>query len=79
MYWSESGNDKDDDEDEEFWYYRRPVSKDIEINSYALLTYTCMGKTSEGIPILKWLSGQQNSLGGYGSTQVIFYCVLANI
>ena len=45
-------------------------SKDIEITSYALLTYVYRKDVLSIIPVLKWLSSQQNSLGGYDNTQV---------
>lgn len=43
---------------------------DIEMTSYALLTYAVNNNFAEGIPIMKWVTNQRNSYGGFGSTQV---------
>lgn len=44
----------------------------IEITSYMLLTYITIGEArlADVIKITKWLKTQQNSFGGYHSTQV---------
>ncbi|XP_077018359.1 CD109 antigen [Tamandua tetradactyla] len=47
----------------------QPSSLDIEIAAYALLSHFLQLRVSEGIPIMKWLSRQRNSLGGFASTQ----------
>lgn len=57
------------------WWYNRPRSADTETTAYALLTKLIMVKNdntriSEGLPIVRWLSTQRNSYGGFGSTQV---------
>jgi len=50
------------------WYGKtRPL--DIEMTSYALLTYVERGRTTEALPILRWLMRQRNSQGGFQSTQ----------
>ncbi|ESO98777.1 hypothetical protein LOTGIDRAFT_231165 [Lottia gigantea] len=55
-------------------YYWNPPHKqsspvNIETAAYILLTYSKMGEKEKGIPIMKWLLSQQNSNGGYSSTQ----------
>ncbi|ESO98771.1 hypothetical protein LOTGIDRAFT_158717 [Lottia gigantea] len=55
-------------------YYWNPPHKqsspvNIETAAYVLLTYSKMGEIAKGIPIMKWLLSQQNSNGGYSSTQ----------
>ncbi|XP_008065500.1 CD109 antigen [Carlito syrichta] len=47
----------------------QPRSLDIEIAAYALLSYLLQFRVSEGIPVMRWLSRQRNSLGGFASTQ----------
>ncbi|XP_013402650.1 C3 and PZP-like alpha-2-macroglobulin domain-containing protein 8 [Lingula anatina] len=48
---------------------RAVSSAEIEMASYALLTYTAQGDIATALPIVKWLSRQRNSLGGFSSTQ----------
>lgn len=48
----------------------QPRSLDIEVAAYALLSHFLQFQASEGIPIMRWLSRQRNSLGGFASTQV---------
>ncbi|XP_012327244.2 CD109 antigen [Aotus nancymaae] len=47
----------------------QPRSLDIEVAAYALLSHFLQFQASEGIPIMRWLSRQRNSLGGFASTQ----------
>ncbi|XP_052786009.1 CD109 antigen-like [Mya arenaria] len=47
----------------------RAPSRDIEATSYALLTYTELGKLSEGRKVVNWLVSQRNPSGGFASTQ----------
>ncbi|XP_028642176.1 CD109 antigen [Grammomys surdaster] len=62
--------------DTQFWLSSGPTlfgswqarSVDIEIAAYALLAHT-LHRVSEGIPIMRWLIRQRNSLGGFVSTQ----------
>ncbi|CAH6780196.1 Cd109 [Phodopus roborovskii] len=46
----------------------QPRSLDIEVAAYALLSHL-QHHVSEGIPVMRWLSRQRNSLGGFASTQ----------
>ncbi|KAL5011374.1 hypothetical protein ScPMuIL_009925 [Solemya velum] len=45
----------------------RPI--DIEITSYALLTYARLKDFTNGWPLLTWIVSQRNSNGGFASTQ----------
>uniref|UniRef100_A0A0P6J8B7 CD109 antigen n=1 Tax=Heterocephalus glaber TaxID=10181 RepID=A0A0P6J8B7_HETGA len=47
----------------------QPRSLDIEVAAYALLSHFLQLQASQGIPIMRWLSRQRNSLGGFASTQ----------
>lgn len=47
----------------------QPSSLDIEVAAYTLLAHFLQNQVSEGIPIMRWLSRQRNSLGGFASTQ----------
>ena len=51
---------------------------DIEMTSYALLIHAVNNDFAGGMPIMKWITGQRNSNGGFASTQVgILTCLLA--
>lgn len=65
-------------EDETVWY--RPQSADVETSAYALLTVLEMessvsAKIAAALPIVRWLSKQRNSRGGFGSTQVLIIII----
>ncbi|RVE56091.1 hypothetical protein OJAV_G00232690 [Oryzias javanicus] len=47
----------------------QPRSADIEIMSYLLMSLHKLNHISEGRGLMRWLSQQRNSMGGYGSTQ----------
>ncbi|KAI1728660.1 a-macroglobulin complement component domain-containing protein [Ditylenchus destructor] len=51
----------------QYFYQSQPV--DIEVTSYALLNYMQLADTEKGLPIVRWLTSQRNSLGGFSSTQ----------
>nr|KAG5689528.1 hypothetical protein BaRGS_008903 [Batillaria attramentaria] len=54
------------------YYWQRPYSgsaSDVEITSYALLTYAASRNYVDGLGVMNWLASQRNSLGGYYSTQ----------
>ncbi|KAK9304587.1 hypothetical protein QLX08_004027 [Tetragonisca angustula] len=63
------------------WYYSLPRSVDVEMTSYALLTYLRRNLVADSIPIMKWLVQQRNAEGGFASTQdtVIGIQALANL
>ncbi|XP_035739692.1 CD109 antigen-like isoform X1 [Vespa mandarinia] len=50
-------------------WHSLPSSVDVEMTSYALLTYLRRNLVAESIPIMKWLVKQRNSEGGFASTQ----------
>lgn len=43
---------------------------DIEMTAYALLMMAAKGDFTSGMPIMKWITSQRNSNGGFSSTQV---------
>ncbi|CAL1532269.1 unnamed protein product [Lymnaea stagnalis] len=45
----------------------RPI--DILITSYAILTYTQLGRIDEALPAVRWLTTQRNAQGGFSSSQ----------
>ncbi|XP_010639505.1 CD109 antigen [Fukomys damarensis] len=47
----------------------QPRSLDIEVAAYALLSHFLQLQAPQGTPIMRWLSRQRNSLGGFASTQ----------
>lgn len=47
----------------------QPPSVNVEITSYALLSYIKAGRVIDGLPIMRWLLSQQSSTGGFSSTQ----------
>lgn len=49
--------------------YTRLPSKDVEMTAYALLAHVARKKTADAYPIVKWLSNQRSSFGGFHSTQ----------
>uniref|UniRef100_A0A1I8BTY6 NTR domain-containing protein n=1 Tax=Meloidogyne hapla TaxID=6305 RepID=A0A1I8BTY6_MELHA len=49
--------------------YQQSQPVDIETTSYALLTYMLLDDKIKALPIVKWLTAQRNSLGGFTSTQ----------
>lgn len=51
-------------------YHSPVVSAEVEMTAYSLLTYTLLGDVASALPVVKWLSQQRNSLGGFSSTQV---------
>ena len=71
IHWEEP-QDKDESDKRRSWWYK-PRSTDIEQTSYALLAKLQFGgrnAVQQTIPIVRWLSKQRNSLGGWSSTQV---------
>jgi len=70
-YWTEGSGDESTIKP--LWWrpYYAPRSNDIEMTSYALLTYVRRNEVAMAAPIMKWIASKQNELGGYSSTQVI--------
>nr|BAJ05272.1 CD109-like molecule [Diadumene lineata] len=67
MYWTNA--DKDEDKSTAYRPYYQPRSADVEMTSYVLLTLSLDKDIKNGLPVVRWLSLQRNSLGGYSSTQ----------
>nr|BAR45605.1 thioester-containing protein [Ammothea sp. RS-2014] len=65
MYWSANVRKPNNPEE----VFHLPSSSDIEMTSYALMTYTLRGDISTSLRIMKWLVERRNSLGGFTSTQ----------
>lgn len=51
-------------------HYGLPRSVDVEMTSYALLSYLRRNLMVDAMPVLKWLVKQRNPEGGFASTQV---------
>jgi CD109 antigen len=51
-------------------WYSLSRSADVEMTSYALLTYLRRDQLSDATSIMKWLVKQRNVEGGFSSTQV---------
>ncbi|VDM23426.1 unnamed protein product [Toxocara canis] len=67
VHWTaKAGGDKTKDT-QRYFYQPRPV--DVEMTSYALLTYMLNDDVEKGLPIVRWLTAQRNALGGFSSTQ----------
>jgi len=50
------------------WWYYQPRSLDVEISAYGLLTLFSRN-IGKSLKIIRWLVKQQNSIGGFQSTQ----------
>ena len=76
-YW---GKPKQPEKPREDWFYapyRQAKSSDIEQTAYGLMASIPEDDKSKAIDssdIVKWLSQQRNSLGGWSSTQVCIIC-----
>lgn len=51
-------------------WYSLPRPVDIEMTSYALITYIRRNLITDSVPVMKWLVRQRNAEGGFASTQV---------
>ncbi|XP_046385261.1 CD109 antigen-like [Ischnura elegans] len=51
------------------WIKWSTRAANVEMTAYALLTYLERGLLGDALPIANWLIAQQNSLGGFASTQ----------
>jgi len=71
IHWTDVKEDKEESKSLP-WYWRKPRSTDIEQTAYVLLaklSWDGKQSISEVLPVVKWLSKQRNSLGGWSSTQ----------
>ncbi|XP_020282986.1 CD109 antigen-like isoform X2 [Pseudomyrmex gracilis] len=50
-------------------HYSLPRCVDVEMTSYALLSYIRRNLVADAIPVMKWLVKQRNTEGGFASTQ----------
>ncbi|XP_017876968.1 CD109 antigen-like isoform X2 [Ceratina calcarata] len=68
-------------DDKNPWYHSVPRPVDVEMTSYALLTYLRRNLVTDSLPVMKWLVKQRNAEGGFASTQdtVIGIQALANL
>ena len=57
-------------DDKNPWYNSVPRPVDVEMTSYALLTYLRRNLVTDSINLMKWLVKQRNAEGGFASTQV---------
>ncbi|KAL1497123.1 hypothetical protein ABEB36_008133 [Hypothenemus hampei] len=62
------GKDTPKNEENNPWR-QLPRSVDIEMTSYALLTFLEANLIDDAMPVLNWLINQQNSLGGFTSSR----------
>lgn len=67
--WSES-DEEEEEETRPWYYYYQTSSFDIEMTAYAMMANLQTSTPEKCLPILKWLTSQRNSYGGYRSTQV---------
>jgi CD109 antigen len=52
-----------------YWVHRSRSTVNVEMSSYAMLTYILAGYVDQTFPIMKWLVSQRNYRGGFQSTQ----------
>ncbi|XP_015775743.1 PREDICTED: C3 and PZP-like alpha-2-macroglobulin domain-containing protein 8 [Acropora digitifera] len=76
MHWENSKEISNSRFNESFWWnpYLQAPAADIEMTSYALMTYVLLAEDDpsmigEAMPIVRWLTKQRNALGGFASTQ----------
>ncbi|KAI6203725.1 hypothetical protein M3Y94_00589600 [Aphelenchoides besseyi] len=50
-------------------YFHQAQPADVEMTSYALLSYMTLTDTARALPIVRWLTTQRNPAGGFSSTQ----------
>ena len=70
-HWKKKVQEPEPDESVPYHIPKQPA--DVEMTSYALMAYMALAShdsvIGDGLPIVKWLSSQRNSLGGFYSTQ----------
>ncbi|XP_067056984.1 pregnancy zone protein-like isoform X1 [Acropora muricata] len=76
MHWEKVKEISNSRSNKFFWWnpYLRAPAADIEMTSYALMTYVLLAEDDpsligEAMPIVRWLTKQRNALGGFASTQ----------
>uniref|UniRef100_A0A914W004 Uncharacterized protein n=1 Tax=Plectus sambesii TaxID=2011161 RepID=A0A914W004_9BILA len=67
IHWSDKVGEETPKDTNQYFYQPKPV--DVEMTSYALLTYMTLGDTDKGLPVVRWLTAQRNAFGGFSSTQ----------
>jgi CD109 antigen len=68
MWWS-ADKQETNTTDKQSAHFYFPNSNDVEMTSYALMTLVARSDLENAIPVLRWLISQQNSKGGFSSTQ----------
>lgn len=63
LFWSAVDNQQSN-----YYHYKAPA--DVEMTGYALMSYLKRKEHADAMKIVKWLSKQRNSFGGFTSTQV---------
>lgn len=56
------------------WEKDKGKALNVELTAYALLGLAAANNRDDGLPVLKWLTGQRNPEGGFSSTQVSDIC-----
>lgn len=70
MYWHEEHNYMTDYKSQYKPNYVPPSTMDIEMTSYALLTFTRRNDIQKMVPIMKWLVSKRTTKGGFRSIHV---------
>ncbi len=68
MWWS-ADKEETNTTDKQSAHFYLPNSNDVEMTAYALMTLVARSDLENAIPVLRWLISQQNSNGGFSSTQ----------
>ncbi|CAI4223765.1 unnamed protein product [Auanema sp. JU1783] len=75
IHWSAQKGEKPETDASQYFFQPRPV--DVETTAYSLLSYMTLRDTEKGLPIVRWLTSQRNSEGGFSSTQDTVIALLA--
>ena len=68
MWWAEE-REETNQTDKQSAHFFYPHSNDVEMSAYSLLTLVGRSDLENALPVLRWLISQQNSNGGFSSTQ----------
>lgn len=81
-HWTSKKGGAEEAGKKENWYFFQPRPVDVETTAYALLSVMLENQTDtvrnrgdcykwsvQALPIVRWLTSQRNSLGGFSSTQ----------